>query len=441
MLNDLKTLISMPTVLCEGEDGTPFGVAIKDALAWFADRAKHLGLTSYSNAYYAYAETNDGSEDDMIGVAAHLDVVPVNADDWATNPFELVEKDGVFYGRGVADDKGPAIVCLHVLAELNKFRLKHKIRLIVGGDEETSSRGLKKYCTEQKLPVCTLVPDADFPLINSEKGIVHLDFTLPVQHSYGIKSLSGGQRPNMVPDHCVLEMDAHGEAMLAVGNVEQAIEKRGLKKSDFRIHESQGVVTVEAFGKAGHASTPEAGDNAIGKIFKLLTPLIEFDRLDKFITSPDARENLGLNVSDEAGELTMNAGMVSMDGDTLTITMDFRCPLSVKPDRIQETLFKNLRPENIVVNKYAPNLYVPASSKLVRTLLRCYSAVTGDHSGAQKTGGGTYARELPNAVAFGPVFPGTETRLHDANECIPVEHLEKLYEIYLKSLATLDKEL
>lgn len=441
MLNDLKTIISMPTVLNEGEDGTPFGVVIQDALTWFAARAKELGLNSYSNGYYAYAETTDGSDDDMIGIAAHLDVVPVNADDWTTNPFELVEKDGVFYGRGVADDKGPAIVCLHVLAELNKFKLNHKIRMIVGGDEETSSRGLKKYCTEQKLPVCTLVPDADFPLINSEKGIVHLDFVIPVPHSYGIKEFYGGQRPNMVPDHCVVKLDSQGEAMLAVGDLKKAIEKRGMKKSDFKISELGGVVTVEAFGKAGHASTPEAGDNAIGKIFKLFTPLIEFDRLDKFITSPDARENLGLNITDEAGDLTMNAGMIALNGDKLTITMDFRCPLSVKPDKIQETLFKNLRPESIVVNKYSPNLYVPANSKLVRTLLRCYSAVTGDHTGAQKTGGGTYARELPNAVAFGPVFPGTETHLHDANECIPVEHLEKLYKIYLKSLATLDKEM
>ena len=77
MLNDLKTIISMPTVLNEGEDGTPFGVVIQDALTWFAARAKELGLNSYSNGYYAYAETTDGSDDDMIGIAAHLDVVPV----------------------------------------------------------------------------------------------------------------------------------------------------------------------------------------------------------------------------------------------------------------------------------------------------------------------------------------------------------------------------
>lgn len=441
MLNDLRKIISMPTVLNEGEDGTPFGVAIADSLKWFAERATELGLKSYFNDYYAYAETTDGDEDNMIGIAAHLDVVPVNADDWATNPFELVEKDGVFYGRGVADDKGPAIVCLHVLAELNKFKLNHKVRLIVGGDEETASRGLKKYCSEQKLPICTLVPDADFPLIHSEKGILHLDFTTALQPSYGIKQLYGGQRVNMIPDHCVLIMDRRGEAVLALGNVADAVKKRGLDPKDFKITENDETVTVEAFGVAGHASTPKAGDNAISKIFKLLAPLIEFYKLDKFAADKNADENLGLRISDEAGALTMNAGMVNLDGNSLTVSMDFRLPLCVGPDRVQEALFKSLRPEKIVVDKYAPNLFVSPDSKLVRTLLRCYSAVTGDHTGAQKTGGGTYARELPNAVAFGPVFPGTETNLHNANECIPVAHLEKLYEIYLKSVSALDKEL
>lgn len=441
MLNDLKKLISMPTVLNEGENGTPFGSAIAASLEWFASRAEELGLTSYYNNYYAYAETADGDEDNMIGIAAHLDVVPVNADDWATDPFVLTEKDGILYGRGVADDKGPAVVCLHVLAELNKFRLKHKVRMIVGGDEETSSRGLKKYCEEQKLPVCSLVPDADFPLIYSEKGILHLDFTTVLQPSYGIKEFRGGQRVNMVPDYCTATFDKRGEALLAIGNIEDAIKRRGADRAQFRITEKEDCVTIEAFGKAGHGSAPETGDNAIAKIFKLLTPLIEFDKLDKFITGKHALDNLGLNISDEAGELTLNPGTVALDGNKLNVALDFRLPLCVKPDRVQETLFKHLRPENITVEKYAPNLFVSPDSKLVRTLLRCYASVTGDHAGAQKTGGGTYARELPNAVAFGPVFPGTVTNLHDANECIPATHLEKLYEIYLKSIAALDKEI
>lgn len=441
MIEDLKKIISMETVLCEGEDGTAFGKNIAQALEWFALRARELGLDSYYNDSYAYAETNSGDDNQIIGIAAHLDVVPVNAAEWDTPPFELVEKDGMFYGRGISDDKGPAIICLHVLAQLNKLNLKHKVRLIVGGDEETGSRCLKRYCKEQKMPICSLVPDADFPIINSEKGILHLTFTTALPASYGIIELSGGQRPNVVPDYCKLVLDAGGEAVLAVGYIDKAIVKRGLNKSDFIVTKTNDTVVIEAMGVAGHAAFPGAGDNAIAKIFKLLTPLIEFDRLDKYISGKNSRENLELMLNDETGELTMNLGMVSITDNMLECVMDFRLPICCNPDRVQEALFKRIRPEKIVINKHVPNLYVPADSKLVRTLLKCYSALTGDHTGAQITGGGTYARELKNAVAFGPVFPGTETNLHNANECIPVAHLEKLYEIYIKSIATLDKEL
>ena len=170
MLNDLKKLISMPTVLNEGENGTPFGSAIAASLEWFASRAEELGLKSYYNNYYAYAETADGDEDNMIGIAAHLDVVPVNADDWATDPFVLTEKDGILYGRGVADDKGPAVVCLHVLAELNKFRLKHKVRMIVGGDEETSSRGLKNTAKNKSFPFVRSFRTPTFLLFTVKKA-------------------------------------------------------------------------------------------------------------------------------------------------------------------------------------------------------------------------------------------------------------------------------
>lgn len=207
----------------------------------------------------------DGDENDMIGVAAHLDVVPVNAADWNTNPFELVDKNGILYGRGVADDKGPAIVCLHVLAELNKFKLKHKVRIIVGGDEETSSRGLKKYCKEQKLPVCSLVPDADFPLINSEKGILHLSFTTRIQPSYGIKRLEGGQRANMVPDYCVITLDKRGEALLAIGNIYDAIQRRGLDKNQFKVTQTDDSVTIEASARRDTVRSPKRATTPLPK--------------------------------------------------------------------------------------------------------------------------------------------------------------------------------
>lgn len=441
MINDLKKIISFQTVLNEGEDGTPFGRNIADALEWFAVRAKELGLNSFCNGYYAYAETVGGDPDAIIGIAAHLDVVPVNPADWNTPPFELVEKDGILYGRGIADDKGPAIICLHAVAELNKLNLKHKIRLIVGGDEETSSRCLKKYCEEQKMPVCSLVPDADFPLINSEKGILHLNFTTPLRDSYGITELWGGERANVVPDYCKLVLDKKGEAVLALGDIYKSIEKRKLKKEDFHISETEDYLTIESYGVAGHAMCPEQGDNAIAKITSLLTPLIEFDRLNKYAACSTAKIDLGLDLCDETGELTMNLGMIRLQNNEIHVTMDFRLPICCTPDRVQEALFKKLRPESIIIDKYSPNLYVPSDSKFVRCLLKCYSSVTGDRRGPDKTGGGTYARALKNAVAYGPTFPGTETNIHNANECIPTKHLEMLYEIYVKTVAMLDNEI
>ena len=441
MLNDIKTLISFPTVLNEGENGTPFGQNISDALKWFADRARELGLDAYSNDYYAYAETKGGDPDSIIGIAAHIDVVPVNPAEWDSDPFEVVEKDGWLYGRGIADDKGPAVVCLHVLSQLNKVNLKHKIRLIVGGDEETGSRCLERYNKEQKMPIATLVPDADFPLINSEKGILHLNFEYEIKPSYGIRQLYGGTRANVVPDKCTLVLDKYGEAAMAIGNLESAINKRGLSPSDFTVTSDEDTVTITASGIAGHAMCPENCDNAVWKIIALLTPLIEFDRLGTFVASSNSREKLELNVSDEAGELTMNLGIISYENGKITATMDFRLPLSVTPEKVQEKLFRHLRPKNIIVDKYSPNLYIPADSKLVKCLLKSYSSVTGDKSGPDRTGGGTYARSLKNAIAYGPTFKGTETNIHNANEGMPIDHLKKLYEIYLKTIANLDKEL
>ncbi len=441
MLNDIKKIISFQTVMNEGENGTPFGQNIADALKWFADRAKELGLNSYSNGYYAYAETVGGDSDSIIGIAAHLDVVPVNPSDWHTPPFELVEKDGILYGRGIADDKGPAIICLHAVAELNKFNLKHKIRIIVGGDEENASRCLKKYCEEQKMPVCSLVPDADFPLIYSEKGILHLNFTMSLRDSYGITELCGGEKANVIPGYCKLVLDKKGEAALALGDIYASIAKRKLKKDDFLITETENSIIIEAHGVAGHAMAPEEGDNAIAKITALLTPLLEFDRLNKYAACSTAKNDLGLDLCDETGELTMNLGKIYMQNNEIHVTMDFRLPICCTPDRVQEALFKKLRPDSIVVDKYSPNLYVPADSKFVRCLLKCYSSVTGDKRGPDKTGGGTYARSLKNAIAYGPTFPGTKTNIHNANECIPVKHLEMLYEIYVKTIAMLDKEI
>ena len=63
------------------------------------------------------------------------------------------------------------------------------------------------------------------------------------------------------------------------------------------------------------------------------------------------------------------------------------------------------------------------NSPFVRTLLRVYEAVTGQEGYCLAIGGGTYVHHIEGGVAFGCEFPGTDVRMHGADEFIALPHL------------------
>ncbi|MDE7464539.1 MAG: M20/M25/M40 family metallo-hydrolase [Clostridiales bacterium] len=139
LLDDLGEIIAINSVYSEPTANAPYGEGCKRALQWFVDKARSYGLKAENmDNYCAYAEYGEGSE--CIGALAHLDVVPAG-NGWATDPFKMVEENGKVYGRGVGDDKGSVVVCLHALKELkdNNVKLKRRVRLIVGAYEERGS--------------------------------------------------------------------------------------------------------------------------------------------------------------------------------------------------------------------------------------------------------------------------------------------------------------
>ena len=134
LLDDLGEIIAINSVYSEPKPDAPYGDGCRKALEWFVDKARSYGLKAENiDNYCAYAEYGEG--DECIGALAHLDVVPAG-NGWATDPFKMVEENGKVYGRGVGDDKGSVVVCLHALKELkdNKVKLKRRVRLIVGAD-------------------------------------------------------------------------------------------------------------------------------------------------------------------------------------------------------------------------------------------------------------------------------------------------------------------
>lgn len=217
MLEDLKTLVRINSQRGRAEEGKPFGDGPAKVIAAAEGLMKQYGLqtTNYDN----YVVTGDfGTQEKALDILAHLDVVPVTEDWTVTEPFQPKVVDGRIYGRGTADDKGPAIAALYALRAIRELGLpmKKSVRLILGSDEECGSGDLEYYYAKEQEAPYTFTPDADFPLINIEKGSFKGEFSadFPVEDAKAyVVSFTSGDKVNVVP----------ARAELVVAGVEAAV--------------------------------------------------------------------------------------------------------------------------------------------------------------------------------------------------------------------------
>lgn len=452
MFKDLAEIVAIPSVLGEAEPNAPFGKECRRALDWFLAKGKEYGFkTEDLNGYCGFAEYGEGEE--MIGILCHLDVVPAGSG-WTYPPYALTNVDGMLYGRGVVDDKGSVVMCLNALKEIKdsgaKFR--KRVRIIAGCNEEHGSECIKYYTKHGEIPSLCFVPDSDFPLINSEKGILHLRVSVTADKEFAdsVKGICGGESFNVVPDHAEItikrnskiaeKLCGENESVFKSPKYASAIIEHSHSIGDYSIT-SNGDLKIEAKGVSGHAMAPEKADNAIWKLFHLLAPTDNstVSLMNQYICNPKALDELGLSCSDEkSGNLTMNMGIIDFTEGKLNFTLDMRLPLCADYRKIAETLETKLGAK-VEICKYAPNLYIPEDSLLVRTLKKVYENCTGEKADCLVCGGGTYARELPNAIAFGPTFLGMETNIHNIDECSSVDNFMKAYKIYREAIIALAK--
>ena len=404
MKNSLEKLIAIPSVKSAPLPGQPFGAEVDKALKHTLDLCASMGFTTRDlDGYCGVAEIGEG---ETFGVLVHLDVVPVGGG-WDSDPWTLTERDGKLYGRGTADDKGPALAALYAVKAILDEGLapKKKIKFIFGCDEESGWGCMKHYKTVEEMPAMGISPDADFPVINCEKGILHLKLTFAKPD--GVQSLNGGQRPNMVADKCV--------AVLASGT------------------------ELETKGVAAHGSTPDKGENAIVKMLTAISA--EHEGWQRFVSLFDQCDGAGLGIKlcdKESGNLTMNLGVVSTTDDTVSFTIDIRFPITFNKEDIKAKIQEIAQDVAITELEYQAPLYVAEDNPLVVALMDAYVAVTGDKKARPITiGGGTYARALPTGVAFGTTFPGEPSVAHMPNEYLAVDSAKKSLEIYYKAFKKL----
>ncbi|MGB5823482.1 MAG: dipeptidase PepV [Proteocatella sp.] len=419
IISGIRENLAICSVKGEATPSAPFGEGPKEALINALSQAEKLGLkTKNIDNKVGYAEIGDGEE--MVAILGHLDIVPLG-EGWEHDPLAGEIHNGVMHGRGVSDDKGPTIGAIYALKAIKDLELNHnkRIRVIFGTDEESGSQCVAHYINSgEEMPVAGFTPDADFPIINAEKGTVALTLkkTLKNNVNYDLVKLTGGTAKNVVMPSVNIE-------------IETALNLNIAGKAQ------TGNIVCEVFGKSAHASTPEKGENALLKLFNDLKDaslegdLKDFmDFINKEINLETNGETLGINCSDEeSGELTLNLGLVSYENQTISVTVDIRYPVTKSPDPIEKIIIEKASKFGVEVCdvKKGKPLFVPKESELISKLSRVYEAQTGNKAQLIGIGGGTYAKAFPNMVAFGPAFPGEDHVIHQPNERISVESLIK----------------
>lgn len=439
LIKTTQELVRIPSVKePPAGEGKPFGEPIAQALEYTLAKGRELGFkTENFSGYAGHIEFGQGPE--TVGILCHLDVVPAG-EGWSVDPFggEIVEDK--IYGRGTIDNKGPAVAALYALVALKDsgWQPKRRVRIILGTDEESGWGCMDHYMKVAAKPHFGFAPDAEFPVINSEKGILHVELSGKLQSPQGItlKEIRGGNRPNMVPDRCFVSLLGVQE-----GQISALASKLGARL-DMRKEEDGGISLVFK-GVSAHGSMPESGENAISYALALLYNLgftqgiIGF-LYEKIGFSHDGR---GLNIEFRdtvSGPLTVNMGVISMEGDTVKVALDIRYPVSYQEGQILAGISSALPGHVTLVSQGGKGpLHVDANSELVKILQRVYEKHTGEEAKLISIGGGTYARALDNGVAFGPVFPGQPELAHQQDEFISIGHLTKLMEIYADAIKML----
>ncbi len=435
MLEDLKALVRINSQRGEAEEGKPFGAGPAAVIAKAQEMMSRYGLRvrNYDN----YVVTGDfGPADKELDILAHLDVVPVTEDWTVTAPFEPLIKDGRIYGRGTADDKGPAIAALYAIRSVIDLGLplKKGVRLILGSDEECGSSDLKYYYGIEKEAPCTFTPDADFPVINLEKARLAKSFTASFDKQETLPALvclDAGSKVNVVPGSALAKVAGlDREAVCAAA----AKEEKATGVS-FTVSMEDGICLIQAKGVAAHGSTPEAGNNALTALLALLDklPLAAGSVKDLihglaclYPHGDTEGRTIGVAMQDDkSGALTMNLGILRITDTELYGEFDVRAPLCATDENLTEVVRSRFAEAGITME--AGNMkkahYVPEDTDFVKTLLASYEHYSGKPGKALYTGGGTYVHELERGVAFGCMSEDVDNHMHGDDEFMEIDTL------------------
>jgi len=434
MIKDLGRIISVKSVKSQAAAGAPYGKGSRASI----DLARAmLERRGYAVSMYKdmIISADIGPGFPKMGILAHLDVVP-EGEGWDSDPFEMVIKNGRIYGRGATDNKGPSVAAMYAMYCANDLcpELRHGFRLLLGSGEECGCEDITQYLAENKPPAHVFTPDAEYPIVNVEKGRLapffeaywERDTSLP-----RIVSLIGGKTLNVVPNRAEAVIEGFSlDDVLGFCSDFSAATGASISAVD-----DGGRLLVVSEGVATHAAMPQHGVNAQTALIKMLSSMpfasskgFEYIRaLNRLFPHGDyLGKAFGIAMSDQiAGELTLSFGVIRFSEYELSGNFDSRTPACADDVDLPGMTRSAFEREGFLVKSLSTTKahHTPEGDPFVQTLLGIYEHYTGRPRNCLAVGGQTYVHSIPGGVAFGCAMPGAGNNIHGANEFISIEDL------------------
>ncbi|MEE0137213.1 dipeptidase PepV [Fusobacterium ulcerans] len=447
VLKSIIEIIRIKTVKADRVGDAPYGEELKKGLNKVLEIAQGLGFKVKNlDNYIGYAEYGEGEE--YIAILGHIDVVPEGDEaSWSVPPYEGCVVNNQLTARGAIDNKAPIISALYSLKAVvdTNPEFNKRVRIIFGTNEESGDEDIKYYLAREKEPKYAFTPDGRFPVIFSEKGIYTFSFRKKIHwQDSKIVEIKAGTRSNIVPEKCIAKV-----RNISKETVETVLKKmRSLTKAEYTVNYEGDTTEIICTGVSAHASSPHKGVNALLGMYKFLNLIIGKEDAAKgfisfisgYIGESSDGEKLGIKtVNEEVGNLTISAGITNILNDELFVKFNIRYPASIDEKTLDLRLKTAGEKGGIVFFKENHNapLYFEKTHPLVKELQEIYVNVTERDEEPAALGGGTYAKLMPNTVAFGPNFKEYNGKPHSFDECMDLDMLKQGMEIYARAILKL----
>lgn len=430
MLADISALVEIPSVASVRETeiaGEPFGRECRNVLEKMKEIAEREGIDAENEqGYYLCLEAGKGST--QIGIWSHLDVVP-EGEGWIYPPFTCTREGDFLIGRGVQDNKGPAVAVFYAICYCKKYDLLKSIRVrhFLGCQEESGMQDVAHFLEKEQKPAFSFVSDCGFPVCCGEKGILRIVFE-SAEKFENVLRFQAGEVCNSVPSFAEAEV---------------------LTK--------EGCIHFIAEGIGGHAAFPEGTVSAVKNLMRQLNAYPVGEKARKMmnffemLAADGYGEKAGISCSDEiSGHLTCNLGILRIEDGYIRAEVDIRYPVSVKSEDFLPVLLQKAEKAGMKLlhKEESRPYYMEKDHPFIKVLMKTWKEETGQEGEPYVMGGGTYAKKLPHTVAFGPGMPKNFQEIglpeghgncHGADEAETITNLKKAVKIYIKTLINLDK--